>query len=334
MCADSGIPGRTAAKAQKHTADGIICLVELAPKACQPAQFGPCRPATTQKLSLCEGTVCRACCLPPFCMVAPWALFSPHAAEPPSYFTRVWQVEDGLPQNGVTAFVQPRVGYIWLGTLNGLVGFDGVRFKVFDTGNTPQLQRSRVTALPEHPEGNLWIGTGSGGLAVLRAGKVGVANAPDNWQGRAVLAVSAASDGALWIGTEGAGLYRLRLGNWTHYGEEAGISNLYVWSVAEDASGRIWLGTWSGGLLMQQGDKLERAPGTEELAVPMPAILPVGIGELLIGTATGLLHYNNGRTDWLAAKARFQIRDVRTVVRESAGTVWFGMYGSGPWHAQ
>ena len=33
------------------------------------------------------------------------------AAAPPNYFTRTWQMEQGLPQNKVTAVMQARDGY-------------------------------------------------------------------------------------------------------------------------------------------------------------------------------------------------------------------------------
>ena len=59
------------------------------------------------------------------------ASFLPPAGAVPNYFTRTWQVEDGLPQNKVTAVVQTRDGYLWVGTYNGLARFDGVRFTVF-----------------------------------------------------------------------------------------------------------------------------------------------------------------------------------------------------------
>ncbi len=48
------------------------------------------------------------------------------------YVSRVWQTENGLPQNAVQAIVQTRDGYLWLGTPAGLVRFDGVRFTVFN----------------------------------------------------------------------------------------------------------------------------------------------------------------------------------------------------------
>ncbi|MGD0613884.1 MAG: two-component regulator propeller domain-containing protein, partial [Verrucomicrobiota bacterium] len=49
------------------------------------------------------------------------------AATPPlpNYFMRVWQTEEGLPENAVTAVVQTQEGYLWLGTYDGLARFDG-----------------------------------------------------------------------------------------------------------------------------------------------------------------------------------------------------------------
>ena len=95
-----------------------------------------------------------------FAMVA--AGFFPALAAPPNYFTRTWQVEQGLPQNKVTAVMQTRDGYLWLGTYNGLARFDGVRFTVFNDNNTPELRSSRITSLFETADGTLWIGTESG----------------------------------------------------------------------------------------------------------------------------------------------------------------------------
>ena len=83
----------------------------------------------------------------------------------PDYFTRTWQVEQGLPQNKVTAVVQTHDGYLWVGTYNGLARFDGIRFTVFDDNNTPELHSSRITSLFEADDGTLWIGTESGDVS-------------------------------------------------------------------------------------------------------------------------------------------------------------------------
>jgi ligand-binding sensor domain-containing protein len=79
-------------------------------------------------------------------------------------------VEQGLPQNKVTAVVQTRDGYLWVGTYNGLARFDGVHFTVFDDNNTPELRSSRVTSLFEAGDGTLWIGTESGDVSQYKDG--------------------------------------------------------------------------------------------------------------------------------------------------------------------
>ena len=49
-----------------------------------------------------------------------------------SYTARVWQADDGLPENRVVGVVQSADGYLWVATQGGLVRFDGVRFQRVD----------------------------------------------------------------------------------------------------------------------------------------------------------------------------------------------------------
>jgi ligand-binding sensor domain-containing protein len=58
-----------------------------------------------------------------------------------------WTADEGLPQNSVRSIIQTRDGYLWLTTFDGLVRFDGVRFKVFDKSNTKGLSTNRFTSL-------------------------------------------------------------------------------------------------------------------------------------------------------------------------------------------
>src|SRR5262245_53529236 len=81
-----------------------------------------------------------------------------------------WDTDAGLPQNTVRAIVQTDDGYLWLATYGGLVRFDGVRFTVFDTRNTPQLKSDRIRHLLKDSAGSLWISTPKG-LARYSAGR-------------------------------------------------------------------------------------------------------------------------------------------------------------------
>src|SRR6476620_1030552 len=81
-----------------------------------------------------------------------------------------WLMEDGLPQNSIKAIAQTADGYLWLATQAGLVRFDGVRFTVFNTANTPALININVMALLAARDGSLWIGTYGGGVTRLKDG--------------------------------------------------------------------------------------------------------------------------------------------------------------------
>src|SRR3954466_2585280 len=63
------------------------------------------------------------------------------------YLIDVWRGENGLPSSSVTTIAQTPDGYLWAGTYNGLVRFDGVRFVKFDPDNQPELKRARVRKL-------------------------------------------------------------------------------------------------------------------------------------------------------------------------------------------
>src|SRR6476646_3991122 len=62
-----------------------------------------------------------------------------------------WRSDTISPQNAVItaviAITQTKDGYLWLGTPDGLLRFDGARFTTFNEGNTPGLKRGSVVKL-------------------------------------------------------------------------------------------------------------------------------------------------------------------------------------------
>jgi len=212
---------------------------------------------------------------------------------------------------------------------------------------TNGLPSDWVISLGEDREKNLWSGTGAG-LVLIRSSNLETISPPDNWNGRPVLSVLPAPDGALWIGTEGAGLYRLQNGRWTNFDPARGVRNRYVWSLAADGAGKIWAGTWGGGLFVQKGDAFDFAPGLENFLQPAPALLFAG-NDLWIGTPSGALRYQNGKTEAFNEIAGKPFGDVRAIAGDewrvasdggnasaspvtrhpSPATLWFGTAGGG-----
>src|SRR6185503_19334605 len=117
-------------------------------------------------------------------------------------------------QSSVIAMTQTRDGYLWLGTLKGLVRFDGIRFTVFDEANTPGLNSSRIMSLFEDSQRNLWIGTETAGVALVLA-KDGRARTFDLGRGNPggyVVSACEDSTGAVWLYTADGQLCRFRDG--------------------------------------------------------------------------------------------------------------------------
>src|SRR5215475_2293211 len=71
--------------------------------------------------------------------------------------------DQGLAQNSVTAILQDRTGYLWVGTPAGLQRYDGYAFRTFEPADSESAaQQGPVTALAEDDAGTIWIGTASG----------------------------------------------------------------------------------------------------------------------------------------------------------------------------
>ena len=74
--------------------------------------------------------------------------------------------QQGLSQRSVLCIFEDSLGFIWIGTMDGLNRYDGYAFKTFlyDPLAADSISDSSVLSICEDREGYLWIGTTSGGL--------------------------------------------------------------------------------------------------------------------------------------------------------------------------
>jgi signal transduction histidine kinase/ligand-binding sensor domain-containing protein/DNA-binding response OmpR family regulator len=73
-------------------------------------------------------------------------------------------IADGLPENSIWAITQDHLGYLWFGTQNGLVRYDGYKMKIYqpDPNDSLSISHRQIYAIYEDRSGNLWLGTGVG----------------------------------------------------------------------------------------------------------------------------------------------------------------------------
>jgi ligand-binding sensor domain-containing protein/two-component sensor histidine kinase len=237
----------------------------------------------------------------------------------------VWHLEDGLPSSGVSSFAETRDGYLWIGTYGGLARFDGVRFTVFDTTNTPEMQSDVVLALREDRHGALWIVT-RGGVLRYGAGRFARVDSVEGEASVQSMAIAEDPGGTLWVAAEARGLFRVE---GAFLVKHSGPDQLPAGNFADvhaDPRGTLWIAYRNKGLVSLREGAVRRytvADGLLDDSVRTIADAPGG--GLWIGTAKGLNH----RAADGALTSRLVGEDVRAVHADRDGSLWVGTNDGG-----
>ena len=112
-----------------------------------------------------------------------------------AYSHRLWQTADGLPTDVVQAFAETPDHALWIGTTDGLVRFDGSRFRYYRRESTAALGADSVFCLTVTRDGTLWIGVEGGGLVRYRDGHFREFTALDGLSNNVVRAIFEDRDG-------------------------------------------------------------------------------------------------------------------------------------------
>ena len=94
----------------------------------------------------------------------PMALYAQAAAPPsPDRFEHI-DSRDGLSHNTVFSIHQDRLGFLWIGTDDGLNRYDGYTFTIYrhDPDDPTSLLHNTVRGVNEDPWGHVWIRTPDG----------------------------------------------------------------------------------------------------------------------------------------------------------------------------
>src|SRR5574344_100196 len=86
---------------------------------------------------------------------------------PSDYVSRIWTAADGLPGNAATDIIQSSDGYIYIGTYDGLVKFDGFDFTTLNKNSGSDYSFVSARSVLEDSRHNLWVGANDEGVAEL-----------------------------------------------------------------------------------------------------------------------------------------------------------------------
>ncbi len=244
------------------------------------------------------------------------------------YRIDVWQTSDGLPANTVTAIQQTPDGYLWIGTLNGLARFDGVRFQVF--GEASALPNTRVLALLAARDGALWIGTDGGGLIRLREGKFQAFTRKAGLAADTVNSLAEDREGQIWAGTS-AGLSCWREGKFIKHTAVAARSGFPMLTVCVDGSNALWAVTGNQLLTHTVGRSLATPAAADPSSFSSVLTAQAGrSGQLWFGGVNGYIGAISNGTVHVFREQPGQLLEAIWALRETHnGDVWAGTANGG-----
>ena len=121
------------------------------------------------------------------------------------------QSSDEYPYKLTYTMLQDNNGFLWFGTMHGLLRYDGLQTVLFrnNIDDSTSLGFDDIVSLYQDTKGNIWIGTWGGGVV-----KYDLSSEKFS----------------------------------TFIAENNGLSDNIIWAISEDKEGNIWFGTQSKGL--------------------------------------------------------------------------------------
>jgi ligand-binding sensor domain-containing protein/signal transduction histidine kinase len=239
------------------------------------------------------------------------------------YSHDVWLTKDGLPQSSVQAILQTRDGYLWFGTEEGLVRFDGVRFAVFNTQSG--MKHNRIEALYEGNDGSLWISTWNG-VTRLQNGKFTDYTTTNGLPGEVILAFCETGDGNLWLGSS-SGIKRLKNGQIISYAQKDGFPLSTVSALSKSSDGGLWIG--GTGLIKFENERFTRIETGKDFSHnTVTSIHESPNGSLWLGTlGAGLGQLKDGHLTFYTITDGLPDNNVTAICEDKDGNLWIGTSG-------
>jgi signal transduction histidine kinase/ligand-binding sensor domain-containing protein len=195
-----------------------------------------------------------------------------------------WTAKDGLT-GGVQTLAQTPDGFLWLGTTDGLIRFDGVSFEHYkpEVGSLPA---AFVKTLLAAPNGDLWIGYFRGGVSLLRNGRLINYTERDGLPTGTVRKLAQEPDGTTWAAVVG-GLARFNGQRWQYISKNWNFPAKSPSTVAVDDAGTVWACAWYEGVFyLRKGERQFRQVGFSPVPGPGPEFAKASNGAMWLWTPT------------------------------------------------
>lgn len=285
------------------------------------------------------------------------------------YTIKRFTIDDGMPSNAVNDLLLASDGYIWIATFGGLVRFDGVKYDIYNSINTPNFTNNSILHIFEDSRKRIWVGTNGGGLMCYQDEQfihydtdsitgssvvTSVIEHPDGsiWAGTSngmliiqdgkvkipeeevlqkvdVYAMHFDKKGTLWLGSKFNGVYRVEKDTITHHDMGDDFEMRTIRCITSDKQGRVWIGTDLHVVWYENGVFKHADPS---LGIPRGFINELAIqndGRMLVATEYGVFRYTDGRFRKLINDIQLPREIIQTVMMDRENSIWLGTYRGG-----
>ena len=161
-------------------------------------------------------------------------------------------LQQGMSNGYVLDMAQDQQGRVWMATQGGLHCWDGYRFTVYDTENSPLTSNELNTVLPDKDGIHLWVGTRRDGLFCLntQTGEWNVLTSHDGLASNGVTRLHYASDGGFWVACYQRGVNHLAIDDTLKFYTDYNVKGLLPpnWTALDDGHGYLYIGHLNEGL--------------------------------------------------------------------------------------
>ena len=246
-----------------------------------------------------------------------------------NYIHRGWSSDEGLPQNSVYSIAQDKQGFLWMGTAEGLVKFDGTEFELFDKYTTSTIESNVILAILVD-ENCLWIGVKSGGIVRKCGDEFEHFSEKDGLTSNTVTSI-VKSKNKILIGTFGGRVTVFENGKFKPYSKNTFLPDSFIYDMVTDKDD-LYVAT-DDGLYAIKGDKVLKYSENEGLPeMNIRGLFLDSKGDLWVGTSdsgVARLKKDTNKFDVFQKKDGLSSGRIFAIEEDNQGKIWIGTIGGG-----
>jgi len=245
------------------------------------------------------------------------------------YVNQVWTAAEGLPGNTVTDLLQKSDGYLYIGTYDGLVRFDGVKFTILNKNTVSDFRCVSARTIFEDTDGNLWVGSNDEGVAKISSSGIEMFTTDNGLPNNSIRDIAQDKSGNIWIGTSNGVVFLTPSGKFVSpEGLDAyDDSSCLVISLYCDTAGRIWLSTTKKhGLYYYSSGKFTQYTAFNAIDYStVTAITQDDTGSFWYGlTQKGVVRVSEGNYKLYGSQEGMLETTVNDIYLDNSNSLWFG----------